>query len=114
LIDRVVNTLAEWGQKGGYFASEEDADSFAGELAHLLVNQKASFNSPVWFNMGIEKRPQCSACFISVEDRMDSILDWQTPKGLLSIMDRKGTNFFSLCALQSESCIGANASRPVC
>ncbi len=115
LIDRVVNTLAEWGQKGGYFASEEDANSFAGELAHLLVNQKASFNSPVWFNMGIEKRPQCSACFInSVEDRMESILDLAKTEGLLfKYGSGTGTNFSALRSSKEKLASGGYASGPV-
>ena len=66
----------------GYFASEEDGDAFEAELTHILLNQIAAFNSPVWFNVGFEESPQCSACFIlSVEDTMDSILDWNTREG---------------------------------
>jgi len=70
LVDRVARTITEWGRKGGYFASLGDAQIFHDELAFLLLNQYASFNSPVWFNCGIEPQPQCSACFInSIEDR---------------------------------------------
>src|ERR1700750_750550 len=77
MIGRVAGTISNWGREGGYFASEEDADAFEMELTSILLNQKAAFNSPVWFNVGFEDRPQCSACFIlSVEDSMDSILDW--------------------------------------
>ncbi len=65
LVDRVVRTMTDWGIKGGYFASEADADVFHDELAYLLLNQYAAFNSPVWFNCGIEPKPQCSACFIN-------------------------------------------------
>ena len=65
LVTRVVGTLGRWGREGGYFADEESALIFEWELAHLLINQMASFNSPVWFNVGIEPRPQCSACFIN-------------------------------------------------
>ncbi len=73
LVGRVADTITDWGRKDGYFAGERDAETFRAELTHLLVNQLASFNSPVWFNVGVEKRPQCSACFInSVEDSMDS------------------------------------------
>ena len=76
LVDRVARTIMEWGKRDGYFATESDAEGFYSELTHLLVNQKAAFNSPVFFNIGIEERPQCSACFInSVEDTMESILD---------------------------------------
>ena len=76
LIGRVVETITNWGRKDGYFATEEDAQTFSDELTSLLVQQKLAFNSPVWFNVGVEEHPQCSACFIlSVEDRMESILE---------------------------------------
>src|SRR6187455_1089720 len=75
LIGRVVKTLTEWARANKYFSSEDDLQAFSGDLKHLLVYQKAAFNSPVWFNCGFEKAPQCSACFInSVQDTMDSIL----------------------------------------
>ena len=84
LIGRVVDTIHRWGQEGGYFATPEVADTFKAELTHLLVDQKAAFNSPVWFNCGIEPKPQCSACFInSVEDRMEAILDLAKTEGML-------------------------------
>ena len=71
-----------WGREGGYFATADDADAFEAELTHILLNQMAAFNSPVWFNVGFEEHPQCSACFIlSVEDTMESILDWNTTRG---------------------------------
>ena len=82
MISRVAGTIAGWGREGGYFASDEDADAFETELTHTLLHQKAAFNSPVWFNVGFEEHPQCSACFIlSVEDTMESILDWNTKEG---------------------------------
>src|SRR5918992_329059 len=84
MISRVAGTIAGWGRDGGYFASDEDADAFEMELTHILVQQKAAFNSPVWFNVGFEEKPQCSACFIlSVEDTMESILDWNTKEGMI-------------------------------
>ncbi len=86
MISRVAGTIAGWGRKGGYFASDEDADAFEAELTHILLHQKAAFNSPVWFNVGWreEGKQQCSACFIlSVEDTMESILDWNTQEGLI-------------------------------
>jgi ribonucleoside-diphosphate reductase alpha chain len=84
LISRVADTITGWGQKDGYFADEESARVFNAELKHLLVQQKMSFNSPVWFNVGIEKDPQCSACFInSVEDTMESILGLAKTEGML-------------------------------
>ncbi len=82
MIGRVSGTIAGWGRDGGYFATDEDADAFEAELTHILLHQKAAFNSPVWFNVGFEERPQCSACFIlSVQDTMESILDWNTKEG---------------------------------
>src|SRR6476469_8637889 len=84
MIGRVAGTIADWGREGGYFASAEDAEAFEMELTTILLNQKAAFNSPVWFNVGFEERPQCSACFIlSVEDTMESILDWNTKEGMI-------------------------------
>src|SRR5688500_14579585 len=71
LIGRVATTIRNWGLRGGYFASDEDAEIFHAELSHMLLNQLMAFNSPVWFNCGIEEKPQCSACFInSVQDTM--------------------------------------------
>src|SRR3989442_3648020 len=84
LIGRVVQTMTQWGREGGYFAAEEDGDAFRDELTHILLYQMASFNSPVWFNVGIEPKPQCSACFInSVHDTMDSILSLARTEGML-------------------------------
>src|SRR5437588_10600884 len=85
IIDRVVDTIAKWGREGGYFATEEDAENWAQELRYLLVTQQASFNSPVWFNIGIPSRSQqASACFIhSVQDSMESILELVRTGGLL-------------------------------
>src|SRR5438874_8830727 len=84
MIGRVVDTITGWGLKDGYFASDADAKVFADELTHLLVNQKMSFNSPVWFNVGAEPDPQCSACFIlAVDDTMSSILNWYVEEGTI-------------------------------
>ncbi|MGH2399649.1 MAG: hypothetical protein ACRDF6_07365, partial [bacterium] len=75
MLDRVVNTIADWGIKDAYFATDEDAAAFRDELKDILLKQRAAFNSPVWFNVGIDEHPQCSACFInSVDDTMESIL----------------------------------------
>jgi ribonucleoside-diphosphate reductase alpha chain len=78
MIGRVVDTITVWGVKDGYFATDDDARIFSEELTHILATQKASFNSPVWFNVGVPGVPQqCSACFIlSVDDTMSSILNW--------------------------------------
>lgn len=84
LIDRVANTITDWGRKDGYFYSSEDADIFDAELKFILVNQMAAFNSPVWFNVGNSEHPQCSACFInSVDDDMRSILNLCVTEGML-------------------------------
>jgi len=84
LIGRVARTIYGWGIQGGYFASHESAQVFQDELTHLLVNQMMAFNSPVWFNCGVEAKPQCSACFInSVQDTMGSILDLAKTEGML-------------------------------
>jgi len=84
MIGRVAGTISDWGRQGAYFASEEDAAAFEAELTSILLGQKAAFNSPVWFNVGFEERPQCSACFIlSVDDSMESILDWNTKEGMI-------------------------------
>ena len=84
MIGRVVDTIAGWGRADGYFATEEEAETFEAELKAILVNQLASFNSPVWFNVGLEEKPQCSACFIlSIDDSMESILDWIRREGII-------------------------------
>jgi ribonucleoside-diphosphate reductase alpha chain len=84
MIGRVAGTISAWGREGGYFASPEDADAFEAELTYILLNQLAAFNSPVWFNVGFEEHPQCSACFIlSVEDTIESILEWNTKEGMI-------------------------------
>src|SRR4249919_399819 len=84
MIGRVAGTIAGWGRERGYFATDDDAATFEAELTHILLHQMAAFNSPVWFNVGFEESPQCSACFIlSVEDTMESILDWNTREGMI-------------------------------
>jgi ribonucleoside-diphosphate reductase alpha chain len=115
LIERVVRTLTEWGVHGGYFASAADAVTFHDELAHLLLNQYAAFNSPVWFNCGIEAKPQCSACFInSVEDTMDSILELARTEGkLFKYGSGTGTNFSPLRSSRARLSGGGIASGPV-
>jgi len=84
MIARVVDTITGWGMKDGYFIDEEEAETFRDELTHLLMHQKMAFNSPVWFNVGVEEKPQCSACFIlSVEDTMESIMEWCKTEGMI-------------------------------
>lgn len=115
LIERVAQTMTDWGRKGGYFASEEDAQTFSAELTFLLVNQYMSFNSPVWFNVGIEEKPQCSACFInSVEDTMDSILELAKTEGrLFKWGSGTGSNLSTLRSSREGLSGGGTASGPV-
>jgi len=115
LISRVANSITEWGNKDGYFASNDDSEIFRAELTYLLVNQHASFNSPVWFNVGVEPKPQCSACFInSVTDSMGSILDLAKTEGMLfKYGSGTGTNFSSLRSSQEKLSSGGHASGPV-
>ena len=115
LIGRVVDTISRWGRDGGYFSSAEEADTFEAELCHLLLDQKASFNSPVWFNCGIEVKPQCSACFInSVQDRMDSILDLAKTEGMLFKWGSgTGTNLSVIRSSKELLSSGGQASGPV-
>ena len=88
MIDRVAGTIARWGREHDYFTTEEDAEAFEAELTHILLHQMAAFNSPVWFNVGWHPegspKMQASACFIlSVEDDMESILEWNTKEGII-------------------------------
>jgi len=85
VIDRVVDTITTWGVEGGYFADQVEAESFSDELKFILVTQRAAFNSPVWFNIGVKGVPQqASACFIlAVEDKMDAILNWYREEGVI-------------------------------
>ena len=138
LVERVVNTIADWGKKDGYFATDADGENFRFELAHLMLTQKACFNSPVWFNVGVKEtrgygwifdqqagcitklesgvmRPQCSACFIvSVKDSLESILDLAKTEGMLFKWGSgTGTN---LSALREEDAVlsgGGRASGPL-
>jgi ribonucleoside-diphosphate reductase alpha chain len=115
LIDRVVGTLRDWGLDDGYFVDEEEARVFADELTHLLLHQKAAFNSPVWFNLGVEEKPQCSACFIlSVEDTMESILDWCRTEGMIfKGGSGSGVNLSRLRSSREPLSSGGLASGPV-
>jgi ribonucleoside-diphosphate reductase alpha chain len=116
IIDRVVDTLARWGREGGYFAGEEDAENWAEELRFLLVTQQASFNSPVWFNIGVPGRSQQgSACFInSVQDSMESILDLVKTEGMLfKFGSGTGTNLSVLRSSKEQLSGGGTASGPV-
>ena len=137
LIHRVVDTITDWGRADGYFASPEEAENFRDELAHLMIQQKASFNSPVWFNVGTsknsygwawdqalggargvekqERRPQCSACFInSIEDSLDSILTLAKTEGMLfKFGSGTGTNLSQLRERNATLSGGGRASGPL-
>src|SRR5438132_1349500 len=116
IIDRVVDTLAKWGREGGYFATEEDVENWAEELRFLLVTQHASFNSPVWFNIGVPGRQQqASACFINaIQDSMESILDLVKTEGMLfKFGSGTGTNLSVLRSSKEQLSGGGTASGPV-
>ncbi|MDP8943495.1 MAG: vitamin B12-dependent ribonucleotide reductase, partial [Actinomycetota bacterium] len=115
MIGRVAGTIAAWGREGGYFASDEDADAFEAELTHVLLHQMAAFNSPVWFNVGFEESPQCSACFLlSVEDTMESILAWNTKEGLIFRGGSgSGVNLSNIRSSREQLSKGGYASGPV-
>src|SRR5690349_995837 len=115
LIDRVVNTIASWAETQHYFATDDDLRAFQDELTHLIVHQKMSFNSPVWFNVGIEKKPQCSACFInSVQDTMSSIMDLaKTEAMLFKFGSGAGSNLSTIRSSKEKMTGGGTASGPV-
>ena len=115
MIGRVVDTIGGWGRQGGYFATTDEAETFEAELKAILVNQIASFNSPVWFNVGFEEKPQCSACFIlSIDDSMDSILDWIRREGVIFRGGSgSGINLSRLRSSQEQLSKGGYASGPV-
>jgi ribonucleoside-diphosphate reductase alpha chain len=143
LIARVADTIADWGKEGGYFRADEDASAFRDELTHILVRQKAAFNSPVWFNCGLWQKygcrlaghgwywdrasesvkqeteayrhPQCSACFInSVEDNLPSILELAKTEGMLfKYGSGTGTNLSPLRSSIEELSGGGTASGPL-
>ena len=115
MIGRVADTIHRWGKDGGYFRTEKDARVFRDELVHLLLHQKMAFNSPVWFNVGVEEHPQCSACFInSVDDSMSSILELAKTEGMLfKYGSGTGSNLSSLRSSAENLHGGGTASGPV-
>jgi ribonucleoside-diphosphate reductase alpha chain len=115
MIARVVETIGAWGREGSYFADEEEAETFEAELKAILVNQYAAFNSPVWFNVGFEEKPQCSACFIlSIDDSMESILDWIRREGIIFRGGSgSGVNLSRLRSSKEQLSKGGYASGPV-
>jgi ribonucleoside-diphosphate reductase alpha chain len=115
MIGRIVDTVGAWGREGGYFASEEEAQTFQDELKFILVHQLAAFNSPVWFNVGFEEKPQCSACFIlSIDDSMESILDWIRREGVIFRGGSgSGVNLSRLRSSKEQLSKGGHASGPV-
>ncbi len=115
MVDRVAGTITGWGLEDGYFADGDDAEAFQAELTHILVTQKAAFNSPVWFNVGVEPDPQCSACFIlSVEDTMPSILNWYVEEGMIfKGGSGSGINLSTIRSSSEQLGNGGEASGPV-
>ena len=115
MIGRGAGTIADWGRQRGYFATAEDGDAFEAELSYILLHQMAAFNSPVWFNVGFEENPQCSACFIlSVDDSMESILGWNTKEGkIFRGGSGAGINLSNIRGSQEPLSKGGTASGPV-
>jgi len=115
MIDRVAKTIGEWGMKDGYFETIGDCDNFTKDLTWLLVNQQAAFNSPVWFNVGVYEKPQCSACYIlAVEDNMQSILDWFRDEGwIFKFGSGSGINLSKLRSSKEPLSKGGYSSGPV-
>jgi ribonucleoside-diphosphate reductase alpha chain len=115
LIGRVVDTITGWGRNQNYFTTDTEAETFKAELTHLLVNQMVSFNSPVYFNVGIEAKPQCSACFIlKVEDSMESILGWYRNEGMIfKGGSGAGVNLSTLRSRRERLSAGGTASGPL-
>lgn len=115
LISRVANTIAEWGKKDDYFSSEDESLIFKDELISILLNQRAAFNSPVWFNVGVQKHPQTSACFIiSVDDTLESLTNLQSIEArLFKFGSGTGTNFSTLRSQRESLSGGGVASGPV-
>jgi ribonucleoside-diphosphate reductase alpha chain len=115
MISRVAGTIADWGRQRGYFATPEDGDAFEDELTYVLLHQMVAFNSPVWFNVGFEEHPQCSACFIlSVDDTMESILDWNTKEGkIFRGGSGSGINLSNIRGSMEPLSKGGTASGPV-
>ncbi|HEX5478505.1 MAG TPA: vitamin B12-dependent ribonucleotide reductase, partial [Dehalococcoidia bacterium] len=115
MVARVADTIFGWGKADGYFKTDKDAWAFRDELTHLLLHQKMAFNSPVWFNVGVEAHPQCSACFInSVDDSMGSILGLAKTEGMLfKYGSGTGSNLSSLRSSREHLNGGGTASGPV-
>ncbi len=115
LIGRVVDTITGWAAKQKYFATDEDLQAFSDDLKHLLVYQKSAFNSPVWFNVGFERAPQCSACFINaVQDTMESILGLAKTEGMLfKFGSGTGSNLSNIRSSKELLAGGGTASGPV-
>src|SRR3989344_4217764 len=115
MIERVAGNIKNWGMKSGYFDTKAEADLFHAELIHILLHQKAAFNSPVWFNVGVEEKPQCSACFIlAVEDNMESILEWINTEGrIFKRGSGAGVNLSPLRSSGETLSAGGRSSGPV-
>ena len=115
LVGRVADTIMTWGWEDGYFKTENDAQAFRDDLAWLCLHQHMAFNSPVWFNVGVEEKPQCSACFInSVDDTMESILGLAKTEGMLFKWGSgAGSNLSTIRSSRELLRGGGTASGPV-
>ena len=115
IIDRVAKTIRSWGKNFGHLKTQEEAQVFEDELTYILLHQMAAFNSPVWFNMGVREKPQCSACFIlKVEDDMESILEWIRTEGRVFKMGSgTGINLSPLRSSRESLSLGGKSSGPM-
>ncbi|MEX2447906.1 MAG: LAGLIDADG family homing endonuclease, partial [Solirubrobacterales bacterium] len=111
MIGRVAGTISGWGREGGYFASDEDAEAFEAELTSILLNQKAAFNSPVWFNVGFEERPQCSAC--QPFHALVSTPEGMVPIGELVEGEQTGREVYDANGVTRVVAVKANGRKPV-
>src|SRR5919106_4215808 len=111
MIDRVANTITDWGIKDAYFATDEDADAFRNELKDILLNQRAAFNSPVWFNVGIDAKPQCSAC--QPYDALVSTPEGMIPIGQLVDDDGVGREVYDANGVTRIVAVKNNGPKPV-
>src|SRR5581483_2347717 len=111
MIDRVASTITGWGHERGYFASAEDGDTFEAELTHILLHQVAAFNSPVWFNVGFEERPQCSACL--PYHALVSTPDGMVPIGQIVEDDQVGREVYDSNGTTTVVAVKANGRKPV-
>src|SRR3712207_3568430 len=111
MIGRVAGTIADWGRQRGYFATVEDGDAFEAELSYVLLHQMAAFNSPVWFNVGFEEQPQCSAC--QPHHALVSTPEGMVPIGELVDLEQVGREVYDSQGVTRVVAVKANGVKPV-